>query len=494
MPDAFNIIETTIADVHDAMAAGELTSHKLITEYIERIQAYDRNGPKLTSIITINADAIERATTLDKAFNDQGSVGPLHGIPVLVKDQVETAEITTTFGSEVFTDYVPSKDATIVQNLRDAGAIILAKTNLPDWGASWFGYSSVLGQTKNPYALKHDPGGSSAGTASAVAANLGMIGIGGDTGGSIRIPASCCNLYGLRVTTGLISRHGIAPLVNQQDTAGPMARTVEDLARTLDAVAGFDTNDEWTGTTAFTDGDIFYTTALDEEALEGARLGVLRSAFGEMPEADPVNNVVENALEMMEVAGAELVDPIEIPGLNTKLADSSLFAHQARCNLNEFLGDRQDAPANSIDAIYESDSYHDDLNLFEQLINGPTYPTDDPEYWQRVAAQEELQRTILHTFAAEDLDAVVFPSVQVPPPAIEDLPDAVPYRTNTIIASQSSCPAISMPAGFTDNELPVGVELLGLPYAERQLIGLATAFEAVADTRQPPPSLPAYSE
>uniref|UniRef100_A0A7D5KTE8 Amidase n=2 Tax=Natrinema halophilum TaxID=1699371 RepID=A0A7D5KTE8_9EURY len=476
------------------MAAGELTCRDLVAEYLERIDAYDRDGPELSSIVTVADGALERAAELDEAFNEHRTVGPLHGIPVLVKDQVETAGTRTTFGSAAFADYVPSTDATIVRKLRDAGAIVLAKTNLPDWGASWFGHSSVRGQTKNPYAPAHDPGGSSAGTGAATAANLGTIGIGGDTGGSIRIPASCCNLYGLRVTTGLISRRGIAPLVDRQDTAGPMTRTVEDLARLLDVLVGFDPDDEWTGVEALADVDASYTTALDQTALEGARLGVLRSSFGEMPEAEPVNDVVDAALETMDAAGAKLIDPIEIPELHSQLSDSALFAHQARANIDEFLARRDTAPVDSIDEVYESGAYHDDLQLFEQLADGPADPTDDPEYWHRVAAQGALRRAILHVFAAEDLDAMVFPSVQVPPPAIDHLSDGVVYRTNTVIASQSSCPAISIPAGFTDDGLPVGVELLGAPYAERNLLGLASAFEATADTRRPPQSAPALSE
>lgn len=497
MPDTFNLVETTVAEIHEAMQEGDLTSEELVKQYLARIEAYDRNGPELTGIVTVNPDATERAAELDKELSENGMIGPLHGIPILVKDQAETANIPTSFGSTAFNNYVPNEDATVVTKLKESGAIVLAKTNLPDWASSWFGYSSVLGHTKNPYALDRDPGGSSAGTGAGVAANLGTIGIGEDTGGSIRVPASCCNLYGIRVTTGLVSRTGLSPLVKRQDTAGPMARTVEDMARLLDVITGYDSDDKWTGTTTLAEFEGTYTDHLNRDALDGARLGVLRDAFGDGPDATPVTETVEDALKTMEDAGAELVDPVEIPELEEQIEETSLYVLQSKHDLNEFLATRDNAPINSVEEIYESGSYHELLDLFEQIAEGPADPTDEPTYWRKVAAQESFQRDIIYIHANYDLDAIVFPTVQIIPPTQERLQSGIStaeYPTNTVIGSQSSCPAVSMPAGFTDEGLPVGVELLGAPYAEPRLIELAAAYEMQAKTRQPPESTPELAE
>ncbi len=343
----FDPTEATVEAVHEAMRAGDLTSRELVGYYLDRIDAYDRTGPELNSIVTINDDARERAAELDEAFAEEGVVGPLHGIPVLVKDQAETAGLRTTFGSAVFDDYVPEADAAVVARLKRAGAVVLAKTTLCDWAASWFGYSSAVGRTKNPYALDRDPGGSSAGTGAGVAANLGAVGIGEDTGGSIRLPAGYCNLFGIRVTTGLISRAGLSPLVSRQDTPGPMTRTVTDMAHVLDAIVGYDDADEWTGTTAAVP-DRPFTDCLDADALDSARVGVLRWGFGDDddPEAAPVTAVVEDALATVADAGATLVDPVEILGLGQKLDETSLYTLQGRRDVERFLAER-DVPADT---------------------------------------------------------------------------------------------------------------------------------------------------
>ena len=486
------VIEATIAEIHAAMEAGELTSQKLVAQYLARIQAYDRAGPELNSVITHNPNASERAAHLDEQFADSGLVGSLHGIPVLVKDQLSTVDITTTYGSEAFDEYVPAEDATVVERLRNAGAIVLAKTNLPDWAAGFVGYSSVAGQTKNPYALDRDSGGSSAGTGAGVAANLGLVGIGEDTGGSIRVPASCCNLYGLRPTTGLVSRIGISPLVKRQDTAGPMARTVEDLARVLDAIAGFDPGDQRTGVTRLQATDESYVSALDADGLEGARIGVLRERFGDRadPRARPVCDRVEAAMTTMQEAGAELVDPIEVPDLEAQLKRSSLHALQPKHDINAFLAELEDPPVNSIEELYRTDSYHGALELFETIAQAPSNPSSVSTYWQSVAAQESLREALIYVLADGNLDALLFPSVQVVPPKHAALRAGEVGRdehpVNTVIASQASCPSITMPAGFTEAGLPVGVELLGQPLAEHRLLAMAAAYERQADMREPP--------
>jgi len=495
MTDTFELIETTIDDVHDAMEAGEITSRELVERYLARIEEFDRNGPELNGIVTVNEEAPDRAAELDERMDDGEFVGPLHGIPVLVKDQAETAGLRTTFGSEACTDYVPRSDATIVSQIKDAGGIVLAKTNLPDFAAAYFGRSSELGQTKNPYDLERDPGGSSSGTGSSVAANLGVVGVGEDTGGSIRVPSANCNLFGIRVTTGLVSRTGLSPIVVRQDTAGPMARTVTDMARLLDTLVGYDPEDDWTSANARTDVDS-YTDYLDEDGLEGKRIGVLRERFGsdDDPNAAPVSSLVEERLEQFREAGAELVDPVSIPDVDEQIQDTEVYEYYATIHLNAFLAERNNIPYDSVREICEDGKYHDALVLLEAIADMDVVPEEELEFWRQSLSQESFRRDIMNTFAADDLDAILFPDVQIIPPKIAELGDkytTANYPTNTPIAAQSQCPAVSVPAGLTDEDCPVGIELLGKPHHEHELVEMAYAYEQVADPRQSPGSAPA---
>lgn len=498
MIEDFDIAETTIDEIHDAMEAGEVTSEQLVTRYLDRIEAYDSNGPKLNSVVTVNEDAPKRAAELDETLRTDGFVGSLHGIPVLVKDQAETAGLRTTFGSETCLEYVPETDATLVTNLKTAGAVVLGKTNLPDWASAYFGYSSAAGQTKNPYDTSRDPGGSSSGTGAAVAANLGTVGIAEDTGGSVRVPAANCNLFGIRPTTGLISRDGFSPIVPRQDTPGPVARTMTDMTRLLDVLVGYDEADPWTGAVAGTEVDS-YTDYLNEDGLEGKRIGVLREAFGdpdEDPNAEPVNRAVESALEALTDAGAELVDPVSIADMQAQIEDTVVYGYHATLHLNTFLEARDGIPYDSVREIYEANAYHEDLDLMRDIAE----TTDDPEaelsYWRQTLGQESFRRDVLETFAAHGLDAIVFPDVQVVPPKISELGErytTANFPTNTPIGAQTQCPAISMPAALTDDGLPVGVELLGTPYDEHRLVEMAYAYEWVTETRESPDTAPPLS-
>lgn len=500
MVDKTDLIEITVSEFHEKLKDNETTSEEVVRQYLDRIDEYDARGPAIGAVVNTNPEAPKRARELDEQFDKRGLTGPLHGVPVLIKDQIQTAGLTTTFGSEAFSTFVPERNAEIVGRLRDAGAIVLAKTNLPDWGMGLCGYSSAGGQTKNPYDLKRDPGGSSAGTGAGIAANLGMIGIGSDTGGSIRVPASCCNLYGLKVTTGLISRDGISPLVPPQDSAGPMTRTPEDLARLLDVIAGFDPVDDLSGTNAHANGGS-YTECLatDTDVLREARLGVLRDAFG--PDGDPsaasVTGVVEDAIERMEAAGTTIVDPVSISELESRLDRTSLYEYLGADRIDAFLEELPDAPVKSVSELYRMDSYHESLELFERVVTSTKRPTAESGYWARLSAQRSFQQAVEYTCAKHELDALVFPDVQVPPVEYEDYytGDVMreDYPSNTFIGSQSICPAISMPAGFTDDGRPVGVELLGIPHSEPRLIELASAYDQITNARRPPtvaPELP----
>jgi len=498
MVDQIEIPEATVGGIHDAMETGALTSQSLVERYLDRVEAYDRNGPELNSLVTVNDAAVERAAELDETLETDGFVGPLHGIPILLKDQVETAGLRSTFGSAACADYVPEEDATVAAKLKDAGAVIIGKTNLPDFACSWFGYSSAGGQTKNPYDPDRDPGGSSAGTGAAVAANLGTVGIGEDTGGSIRVPSANCNLFGIRVTTGLVSRTGLSPIVPRQDTAGPMARTVTDMAHLLDAIVGYDPEDTWTGANAQTDVDS-YADYLNEDGLEGVRIGVLRDAFGDDddPRSAPVNGSVETALNAMVEAGAKLVDPVTVSDLEAQIEDTTIYDLHGKIVLNEFLAARDGIPYDSLSEIHQAGEYHEMLDLIEDIVEMADEPEQTVDFWRKILGQESFRRDVLETFAADDLDALAFPDVQVVPPTMADLDErytAENFPTNTVIGAQTQCPAVSVPGELTDDGLPVGVELLGKPYDEPALIEMAYAYEQVADTRVPPETAPPLSE
>jgi amidase len=497
---AFRLQESTIDDIHSAFRSGEITCRRLVELYLARIDAYDKSGPELNSILTPNPRALEEADELDRSFEQSGElVGPLHGVPVLVKDQAETAGIRTTFGSAVFGDYVPEEDATAVRRLKEAGAVILAKTNLPDFATSWFAYSSAGGETKNPYALDRDPGGSSSGTGAAVAANLGAVGIGEDTGGSIRVPSSFDNLVGVRITTGLISRKGMSPLVVFQDTAGPMTRTVKDAATLLDVLVGYDPDDPFTAVATLARDAGSYARGLSEGSLRGARIGVLREAFGpdDDPDSGQVNRVVEGALEAMGAAGAEIVDPVGVPDLQHFIGVTSLYLSQSRYDIDAFLAQRPGS--HTVGELHGSKSFHPRLDLFIAIAEeAPTDPEEDPDYYRGLAAREKFRRAILNTMASQRLDALVYPNSQVLPPTREELDDwkwtVLSFPTNALIAAQADLPSIALPAGFAEGGVPVGFELVGKPYGEADLLRLAYAYESEAQPRRPPKSTPPLSD
>ncbi len=486
---SFKLEETTIAKIHTALRAGEVTCVDLVEGYLARIETYDRGGPTINAIVTVNPHARDEAARLDAEFAASGRLsGPLHGVPIVVKDQVETAGLMTTFGSIALDGYLPETDATAITKLRAAGAIILAKTTLPDFATSWFGYSSKSGTTRNPYDLGHDPGGSSGGTGAAVAANLGAIGLGSDTGGSIRLPSSFDNLVGLKVTPGLISRAGMSPLVVFQDSAGPMCRTVTDAAKLLEVLVGFDPADPYTATAAIA-GEIKYTALLSRTALSGVRVGVVREVFGDNadPQAAAVNALIEDALATFASAGATLVD-IALPDLQYYIERSSLYIARSRHDIDRFLAARPGLPMKNLKEIIGAKKYHPKLDLLVALVEGPEDPDSDPEYYQRYTAREQFQRVVINEMAKAGATALVFPTSQMPSPSRAEL-DAdkwptLDFPTNTLIAAQTWMPAVSVPAGFTPDGLPVGLEIVGLPYREADILSLAYAYEQLSRHRR----------
>lgn len=490
--------ELTIQAAHRAFACRELSAGELTQHYLDRVAALN---PMLNSIVTLNPNAVEEARALDGVFAKTGRfVGPLHGVPVVVKDLFETAEIPTAFGSTALRDYIPTRDATIIVKLQDAGAIILGKTTMPDFAASFHGHSSRSGVTHNPYDLTRDPGGSSSGTASAVAANLALVGVGTDTGGSIRVPASFCGLVGLRPTPGLISRAGAGPLISEQDTPGPMTRTVADAAVMLDAMAGWDPTDPLTAIPAGQRRGLRYVDELVPGGLHGARIGVLRTAWGTVEDAErQVAAVVETALAGLRTGGAELIDPVEIPGLIDDLIHTFFYFAQSRRDINEFLASR-DMGFDDVADIVSSGHMWPTLVLLHAIAAGPVDPHQDPLYGANRIRREALTHKIAGVFAQHQLDAMVFPDVRIPAPIRADIdagrweeapegvdhPQRGPFPVNTLIASQAWLPAITVPAGFTESGLPVGLEFLGLPWHEAKLLRLSHDFEALTRHRRPP--------
>jgi amidase len=385
-----------------------------------------------------------------------------------------------------------------VARLRAAGAIVLAKTMLPDFATSWFALSSMSGPSKNPYALDRDPGASSAGNGVAVAANLAAVGLGEDTGGSIRLPSSFNNLVGLKVTPGLISRTGSSPIVILQDAPGPMARTVTDCAVMMDVLAGYDPADPYTTTHRVARLSGRYVDHLDAQGLQGARLGVVRQLLGrdDDPDAAPVNLVVEQALQALRDAGATLVE-VAIPDLDEWIMSTLLIHAHGRHDLDAFLAARPELPVRSVEEIVASKQYHPRLEMLEAMAAGPQQPRDHPGYFEKRVAREELQRLILNIMASEDLAALCYPTVQVGPPTRAEL-DAgkwpeLAFPTNTLIAAHAGIPAITVPAGFTGEGLPVGLEVVGMPYDEPTLLRLGYAFEQATQHRCPPASAPALT-
>lgn len=344
--------------------------------------------------------------------------GPLHGIPIVVKDQIETVGIPTAFGSKCCKTFIPQEDATIVKLLKAAGAVIIAKSTMPDWAASWFSTSSLSGTTQNPYDPTRDAGGSSSGSGAAVAAGMAVVGIGGDTGGSIRLPSSFCGLVGVRVTPGRISRDGMSALVTTQDTPGPMARSVEDAARILDVIVGFDEKDEYTSINALSPAGSF-VDAIKDLSIEGKRIGVLRQVFGKHT---GVNRVMKIALNSIRSSGVELVD-VSVPDLTHYNTYTSLYGTRSKSDINEFLAASEKLKHLNVQGMHAAGNYHKALDLLDVIVKGPEDFQKDPELGARLLAQSKFQRLMAGVFAKYKLDALVYPTSQLPAPRTQDVLD-----------------------------------------------------------------------
>jgi amidase len=495
----FHLLETTIDDVHSALQSKQMTCRALVELYLKRIQAYDKSGPALNAIQTVNPRALREADRLDSAFRSSGPLGTLHCIPVLIKDQIDTSDMPTTYGSAVFRDFVPQADATIVTKLTRAGAVVIGKATMGEYASSYF--SSVSGPIRNAYDPTRNASGSSGGTGSGVAANFATIGIGEDTGGSIRGPASVSSLVGVRPTVPLVSRNGVFPARPTIDTLGPITRTVKDAALVLDVIAGYDPKDP---VTAYAVGHIptSYAASLTRDGLKGARIGVIRQPMD--PKTDitsddyrKVRSVIDKAVSELKTLGAELVDPVQIPKLservNTAYDGNQFETEQA---INEFLAQRPNAPVKTLRDILLSGKVVP--SRVRSLMDSVGKSTTDPGYLQILRLVEETRQIVLGQMAENRLDALVYATFDHQPREIAPdvmtksvVDDVAGLGNNRRLSSMLAFPAISVPAGFTTDGLPVGIEFMARAFGEATLVKFAYAYEQGTHHRKPPRLLPA---
>ncbi|MEZ5418018.1 MAG: amidase family protein [Vicinamibacterales bacterium] len=480
----FDVHERGILELQAALTDGRVTSAGLVRSYLARIAAYDQAGPALNAIVVLNPAALQDAEALDRERAASGPRGPLHGIPILVKDNYDTAGMPTSGGALALATLQPAADAFQVKKLKDAGAVILGKTTMHELAAGITTISSYTGQTRNPYDLTRVPGGSSGGTGAAVAASFAAAGMGSDTCGSIRIPAANQNLVGLRATRGLSSRTGVMPLSDTQDVAGPLARTVTDLALVLDATVGPDPADPVTADAA-AHVPRSYRDGFERATLRGARLGVLRALFGGAPEDAEVRGIVDAALEVMKAQGAEIVE-VSVPGLDELLAESSVIGDEFKFDLAAYLARQPSAAVTSLGDVIGRGLHHDALDATFRTRNAPA-ERESEHYRQALLKRRTLREAVLATLDAGRLDALVYPTLRRRPALIGD----AQIGTTCQLSATTGLPALSMPAGFTPDGLPIGVELLGAAFAESRLLDLAYAWERAASPRKAPFSTPA---
>jgi len=492
---AFNLVETTIDQVHAAYKSGELTCRQLVQMYLDRIETFDKKGPAINAIISINPDALKEADRLDQAYKASGPVGPLHGIPIIMKDQGDATPMPTTLGSLLFKDYVPDRDSFVVDKLKKAGAIILAKSTLGELGGGDT-HGSLFGSTKNPYDLERTAGGSSGGSGASVSANFCTVAVGQEGFASIRRPSTWNGVSGMRPTAGFVSRSGVyAGWPSVAGSLGPMARTVSDLAKLLDVMVGYDPDDPITARSA---GHIpeSFTKFLDARGLQGKRIGVLRESMGYDSEPDSedfkkIEDLFNRAVSELKNAGAVVVDPIVIPNLKALLAKrAGSYAVEEEAFTNYFGRSKKMPYASRAEAMKNPD--------FKKVVKGSQdrwSRNPKPEaHYEYLKAKDELLTNLLTVMADNKLDAIVHKSVEHQPTLIKDgiNPPYVDQKgaphINTFLVY---VPSVVVPAGFTRDNLPGGITFLGRPYDDGNMIKLAYAYEQATHHRKPPASVTA---
>ena len=491
-PAPFVVEEATIAQIHDAFRAGSLTCRALVSSYLRRIEAYDKNGPAVNAIVLVNSNALAEADALDARSRGGAPTGLLHCVPLIVKDNFETASMQSSNGSLSLAGYVPVKDAFQVKRVKEAGAIVLAKSNLAEWAFTPFEtVSSILpGYTKNPYALDRVTAGSSGGTAAAVAASFGAAGLGSDTGNSIRGPSSHQALVGIRSTMGLTSRAGVFPLNLLADIAGPMARSVEDAARIFQAIVGEDPDDPVTAASrGRTTPD--YLSALKADALRGARIGVLRQAFDTDTTDAEVRRVFMQAMDDVRRAGATVVDPVAVPLEGVRRPPGMPPCQGFKYDINRFFTARAGRiPMPSLAEVVKSGKFHPSVQRrLEQAEQGPANGPDTPSCAAEREYRDTVRRAVLQTMDSAHVDALVYPTWSNPPRLIGDL-NSPAGDNSQFFSPTTGFPAIQVPMGYTRGQLPAGLTILGRPWTEATLIAYAYAYEQATHHRRPPVSTP----
>jgi amidase len=494
----FELSEVTIEDLQAEIASGKYTAHSLTEKYLTRIEQVDRKGPAVNSVIELNPDAMAIADSLDKEHKAKGSRGPLHGIPVLIKDNIDTADrMQTTAGSLALMGSHPARDSFVAQKLREAGAVILGKTNLSEWANirsshSTSGWSGRGGLTRNPYSLDRNPCGSSSGSGAAVAASFCAVAVGTETDGSVVCPSSANGLVGLKPTLGLISRAGIIPISHSQDTAGPMARTVRDVAILLGALAGADPRDSATSANpGKVEAD--YTRFLDPNGLRGARIGVARKYFGF---SDSVDDLMKSVMEEMKRQGAVLVDPADLESFG-KFDDTefTVLLYELKADLNAYLAARPDAQVHSLKEIIDFNERNkgEEMPYFAQDIfikAEAKGPLTSKEYLDALEANHRLSR-------AEGIDALMdkfhLDAIMAPTAGPAWLTDLIngdhSGGGSSSAAAVAGYPDITVPAGYISG-MPVGVSFFGRAWSEPALLKIAYGFEQATKVRKAPRFLP----
>ena len=494
----FELEETTVAELQDGMKSGKFAARSLAQKYLDRISEIDKQGPVINAVIELNPDALSIADALDAERKAKGPRGPLHGIPVLIKDNIGTSDhMMTTAGSLALSGFTPTKDSGVARRLRESGAVILGKTNLSEWANfrsshSSSGWSGRGGQTHNPYATDRNPCGSSSGSGAGASANLAAITVGTETDGSIVCPSSANGVVGIKPTVGLVSRVGIIPISHSQDTAGPICRTVADAAALLSALAGIDADDVATRAPS-RKASADYTKFLDRGGLRGARIGVVRKLFDFSEKLAPV---MKAALDAMKSEGAVLVDPVEIASLGKfDGSENIVLQYEFKADLNKYLAQFSNAPVHSLKEIIEfNDRNHDkELLYFGQDIMvhcEARGPLTDKVYLDALAKNHRLarQQGIDAVMDQHKLDALIAPTAG--PSWLTDLVNG-DHDTggSSSLAAVAGYPNINVPAGFIFG-LPVGISFFGRAWSEPALIKIAYAFEQATHFRKSPRFLP----
>ena len=485
----FDPFEKSILEIAGALERGETSSLALVDYYLRRIERFDKGGPAFNSILNVNPNARREAEQLDAGRAGRNARGPLYGVPLLVKDNANTADMPTTCGCKALAHFQPPKDAFVIGRLREAGAILLAKTTLSEFTKHGLTCGSLFGQTKNPYDLTRTPGGSSGGTGVALSANFGAAGIGTDTMNSVRSPCSACCIAGMRPTTGLWSRSGFVPMSEMQDTAGPMARTVADIGVLLEACRGYDPADPVTAQQVGFSGKP-YNDRLAKDGLNGKRIGMLRTNFGN--DAD-VLAAMEDSMRIMREMGAALVD-ISVPEFEASrlYREYDVQIYESEALIDRYFAENN-APVSSLKELVKlgaADSYAQPL--LEQCTSIEN-PLQQPDYFLRKFNTQKLRECAFDVMAANNLDALCYPHQQI---LVEKIGSGSQAGRNGIFASMIGFPAITLPGGFSGPSgdaplgIPIGIEFLGRPWSEPLLIEIAYSFEQASQFRKNPLSAP----